>query len=248
MIQQRIEQSLPAPIRPWGFWATIGLSLAIFILLVIAQGLVLATWLIASHSKTSATQASSNGFVLALITCATTPVVLVFAWLFSWIRAGSRALQYLGFRIVPAKVFLRWSAGMLVLVILSDGLTKLMGRPIVPDTMVEAYQTAGFLPLFWLALTLAAPLAEETLFRGFLFEGILHSRLGATGAMIISAGWWASIHFQYDWYGIATIFVSGLFLGYVRLKTGSILVTMCLHSLMNLIATLEIFVLLKLKS
>ena len=57
--------------------------------------------------------------------------------------------------------------------------------------------------------------------------------------LIISAAWWASIHIQYDWYGRATIFVFGLVLGYVRLKTGSIVATMCLHSLMNLIATLE---------
>jgi membrane protease YdiL (CAAX protease family) len=91
-------------------------------------------------------------------------------------------------------------------------------------------------------------MAEETLFRGFFFEGILHSKSGARGALIITAGTWASIHVQYDWYGRATIFVFGLFLGYVRLKTGSILVTMCLHSLMNLIATLELIVLLKLKS
>jgi len=136
---------------------------------------------------------------------------------------------------------------MVVLLILSDGLTKLMGRPIVPDTMVEAYQTAGFVPLFWFTLLVVAPLTEETLFRGFLFEGILHSKLQIRGALIITAAWWASIHVQYDWYGRATVFVFGLFLAYIRLKTNSILMTMCLHSLMNLIATLEI-VLLKLKS
>jgi HAD superfamily hydrolase (TIGR01509 family) len=245
--QQEPTESLVAPIRPWGFWATIGLTFAIFVLLVIAQGLVFATWLLISHTRISATEASSNGFVLALTACATTPLVLVLTWLFSWIRVGSRALQYLGLRMVPVREFIRWGVAMVVLVILSDGLTRLMGRPIVPDTMVEAYRTAGFLPLFWFTLLVVAPLTEETLFRGFLFEGILHSKLQIRGALIITAGCWASTHVQYDWYGRATIFVFGLFLGYVRLKTGSILVTMCLHSLMNLIATLEI-VLLKLKS
>jgi membrane protease YdiL (CAAX protease family) len=236
-------QSAPAPIRPWGCWATIGLTLGIFVLFVIAQGLILATYLIATHSKISATEANSNGMILALTTCATMPLVLVLTWLFSWIRAGSHALQYLGLRIVPAKEFIRWGAAIVGLVILSDGLTKLMGRPIVPDTMVEAYKTAGFPPLFWLALIVAAPLTEETLFRGFLFEGILHSKSGARGALLISACTWAGIHFQYDWYGRATIFVFGLFLGYIRLRTGSILLTMCLHGLMNLIATLEIVML-----
>jgi beta-phosphoglucomutase len=240
------QEIQPASIRPWGFWATTGLAFAIFVIWVVAQGLVAATWLILSHTRISVVEAESNGFIVALTTCATTPAVLVLAWLFSWIRVGSYALQYLGLRMIPGKEFLGWATGMLALVVFSDALTKLMGRPLVPDSMVEAYQTAGFVPLFWLALMVAAPLAEETLFRGFLFEGILHSKSGARGALIITAGWWASIHVQYDWYGKATIFVIGLFLGYARLKTGSILVTMGLHSLMNLIATLEI-ALLKLK-
>jgi beta-phosphoglucomutase len=245
--QEKQSHCETTPIRPWGFWATAGLGFAIFVIWVIAQGLVIGTWLIISHKRMSATEAASNGFIVALTACATTPPVLVLSWLFSWIRAGSRALQYLGLRILPAREFIRWGVGMVGLVILSDAVTKLAGLPLVPDSMVEAYRTAGYLPLFWLAVLVAAPLAEETLFRGFLFEGILHSKSGARGALIITAAWWASIHVQYDLYGRATVFVIGLFLGYVRLKTGSILVTMFLHSLMNLIATLEI-VLLKLKT
>ena len=240
------QDSPPAPIRPWGFWATIGLTFGIFILWVIAQGFVFATWLLISHTRMSSTEANSNGFVIALTACATAPLVLLFAWLFSWTRAGSRALEYLAVRRAPAREFFRWGIVMVLLVILSDGLTKLMGRPVVPDNMVEAYQTARFLPLFWFTLLVVAPLTEETLFRGFLFEGILHSKSGVRGAFIITAGCWASIHLQYDWYGKATIFVFGLILAYVRLRTGSILVTMCLHGLMNLVATLEI-VLFKLK-
>jgi len=134
---------------------------------------------------------------------------------------------------------------LLLLVVLSDALTVSLGRPIVPPFMVNAYQTAGFVPLFWFALIVAAPLAEESLFRGFLFEGIFHSRLGAAGAVILSALAWASIHLQYDLYGVATIFVSGLLLGYARLKTGSLYPTLFLHGLMNLIATVEVVVFLK---
>jgi haloacid dehalogenase superfamily, subfamily IA, variant 3 with third motif having DD or ED/haloacid dehalogenase superfamily, subfamily IA, variant 1 with third motif having Dx(3-4)D or Dx(3-4)E len=242
------KDSPPAPIRPWGFWATAGLTFAIFVLWVIAQALVLATWLFISHTRMSASEANTNGFVIALTACATAPLVLVLTWLFSWIRAGSRALEYLAVRMAPAREFIRWGIPMVGLVILSDGITKLAGRPIVPDNMVEAYQTARFLPLFWFTVLVVAPLTEETLFRGFLFEGILHSKSGVRGAFIITAAFWASIHVQYDWYGKATIFVFGLFLAYVRLKTGSILVTMCLHSLMNLFATVETAILLRLKT
>jgi HAD superfamily hydrolase (TIGR01509 family) len=240
--------SAPAPIRPWGFWATMGLTLATFMAWVFAQGIVLAAWLLLSHAKISGPVAASNGFVLAMATNVSMPVVLALAWFFSKARAGSNAAQYLGLRMVPARELIRWGIGMAALAIVSDGLTMLTGRPIVPESMVEAYQTAVFVSLFWFALMVAAPVAEETLFRGFLFEGILRSKSGATGALIITAVWWASIHVQYDWYGKATIFVAGLYLGYVRLKTGSIILTMCLHSLMNLIATIELLVLLKFKS
>jgi len=242
-----IAEMQAAPFRPWGFWATIGFAFLIFFIFVMGQGVVFAIWVVVSHKKISSADAASNGLMLAVMTCVTTPLVFGFAWLFSWIRAGSRTAQYLGLRLAPRKEFIRWSIGMVMLVLLSDAITKLMGRPLVPDSMVEAYQTAGFVPLFWFILIVAAPLAEETLFRGFLFEGLIHSKLGARGAIIVSAGWWASIHLQYDWYGIATIFASGLYLGYVRLRTGSILVTMCLHGLMNFIATAETAVLLQLK-
>jgi len=64
----------------------------------------------------------------------------------------------------------------------------------------------------------------------------------------LSALAWALIHFQYDLYGVATIFVSGLLLGCARLQTGSIYATMFMHGLMNLIATIEVVVFLKVQS
>ena len=189
--------------------------------------------------------AASNGLLLAVAAFACVPVVLGLSYLFARIRTGPHAALYLGFRPFQGKTLFRWSIAVLLLVALSDAVTVWLGRPVVPPFMVEAYQTAGFLPLFCLALIVAAPLAEESLFRGFLFEGILHSKLGPTGAVIFSALSWAVIHLQYDLYGIITIFVSGLLLGYVRLKTGSLYATMFLHGLMNLIATVEVAVFLK---
>jgi membrane protease YdiL (CAAX protease family) len=74
---------------------------------------------------------------------------------------------------------------------------------------------------------------------------VLQSRLGAVGAVGLTSLVWALIHVQYDAYGIATIFVTGLLLGYVRLKTGSLYATIFLHGLMNLVATLEVVVVLR---
>jgi len=50
---------------------------------------------------------------------------------------------------------------------------------------------------------------------------------------------WAALHIQYDWAGMLQIFVVGLFLGWIRWRSGSTLLTFLLHVLFNLEATAE---------
>ena len=50
---------------------------------------------------------------------------------------------------------------------------------------------------------------------------------------------WAMLHIQYDWTGVLQIFVIGLFLGWMRWRSGSLVVTFLLHALFNLEGTLE---------
>ena len=94
--------------------------------------------------------------------------------------------------------------------------------------------------MFILAIVVAAPVIEEILFRGFMFRGIASSPLGVTGAILMTAALWALLHVQYDWFGIGTIFLAGLFLGIVRARTRSTLLTTLLHALANLVATAEV--------
>ena len=47
------------------------------------------------------------------------------------------------------------------------------------------------------------------------------------------------LHLQYDWTGILLIFVVGLFLGWMRWRSGSTLLTFLLHALFNVESTLE---------
>jgi HAD superfamily hydrolase (TIGR01509 family) len=232
----------PPPSGPWGFWATLGFGALVGIAWAAVQFVVVLAWALISMARGSGSMPKdlgSNGLLLALASCASAPVAFGLTWLFARLRQGMSPREYLGFCPVPGKTLVRWTMALLLFAGLSDFLTDRLGRPIVPDFMQQAYQTAGFTPLLWLTLLVAAPLMEETLFRGFLFRGILQSRLGATGAITITALLWSLIHVQYDAYGIATIFALGLLLGYARLKTGSLHVTMFLHSISNLIATAE---------
>jgi membrane protease YdiL (CAAX protease family) len=130
----------------------------------------------------------------------------------------------------------------LVFAIAWDGLTYLLDRPIIPEFMLRAYETAYFVPLLWLAIVIAAPLAEELFFRGFLFESVRYTRLGVTGAVVITSLLWAVIHLQYGPYEITTVFILGLILGVARLITGSIYTPIVMHGLVNLVATVEVAV------
>jgi membrane protease YdiL (CAAX protease family) len=106
--------------------------------------------------------------------------------------------------------------------------------------MLEIYASASVPILLWSTLIVAAPLFEELLFRGLLFQALLETRLKVVGAAVVTSLLWSALHVQYDLYGIASIFVGGLLLSAARYVTGSVLLCMAMHATMNLVATLEV--------
>lgn len=238
---------LSTPAEPrWGFWATVGFSLVVGAAFVsvqtaVAIGFVVAQIAVSGHALNEAEAASlgASGLLLALATLVSMPIGLALVVLFAKIKRGATVRGYLGLRKVPLRVALLWLSMTLVYAAAVDGLTYALGRSIVPEFMARAYRSAGFLPLLWIALVVAAPLFEEAFFRGFMLEGFRHSRLGAIGAVLLTSLAWAAIHIQYDAYEIGTIFVGGLLLGTAKIRTGSVLLTMAMHSLLNIVATIE---------
>ncbi len=230
---------------PWDFWATVGFTVAIGAAGIGAQAIILVVALAAGaifHFKVSLDGLESNGLLLGLATCASAPLVMGLAWFFATLRKTMSARDYLALRMVPARTVVRWAVVMLVFLAVSDGFTYLLGKPIVPEFMERAYATAGFVPLLWLTVLVAAPVSEETVFRGFFFAGVSRSRLGAVGAIVLGSLIWSGLHLQYDAYGMMSIFLGGLLLGWARWKTNSTLLAIILHALMNLLATLEVVV------
>jgi membrane protease YdiL (CAAX protease family) len=134
---------------------------------------------------------------------------------------------------------------LVVFAALADGLTIALGRPVIPKFMIDAYSTAGFVPLLWTAVVLMAPLFEEVFFRGFIFQGIRHSRLGVCGAIVLTSLAWAGTHVQYDWYQMTIIFAGGILLGVARWRSKSVYPPLAMHAAMNLMATVEVAVYLR---
>jgi len=151
--------------------------------------------------------------------------------------AGYLALVWPRMRSVTVGI-----VGIVVIIALTDALLFVSGRAIVSPFQVVSYSTAaaeGWLPPMLIATVLVAPAGEEIMFRGFLFRGFVRSERSAWPAIVVVSLLWAGPHLQYDWTGMAEIFVAGLFLGWVRWRSGSTLLTFLLHALFNLEGTME---------
>jgi membrane protease YdiL (CAAX protease family) len=88
-------------------------------------------------------------------------------------------------------------------------------------------------------VVIVAPISEEVAFRGFLFRGLSASWLGVSGTLIATSAAWTAMHVQYDAFTLAQIFLIGLLLGWIRWASGSTLLTIGLHMLANLAATVQ---------
>ena len=238
----------------WGLFLTLVFSLLVVIVYGIAQG-VGATLIIISRAAGKVDIQSPQfqkllkggdplavGSVLAFF-LGTGAILLLIKW-----RKGLTTPEYLGWSFQFQAGYLFWFLGALLLIALSDFTSYSLGYPLIHDFAIKAFTTTTgplYHVLLVLAIVLIAPLFEEMMFRGFMFEGLRRSAPGAAGAIFITAGIWAVIHLQYEFYYLVHIFVLGLYLGYIRHKTGSLILTWILHALMNLISTVKLYIFLE---
>ena len=82
------------------------------------------------------------------------------------------------------------------------------------------------------------PIAEETFFRGFAFQG-LRGRMGVVGAAVVSAALFAGAHGQVGL--LIPAFLSGLVLTWVFVRTRCLGPAILAHSLQNFLAFIAVF-------
>jgi membrane protease YdiL (CAAX protease family) len=128
-----------------------------------------------------------------------------------------------------------------VLIVVIEAMESLLGidgGSKYVEATYRAARLAGMLPMLWLATVVVAPIAEELLFSGFLHRGWAPSWLGVSGTIVLTSALWAALHQQYHWFGILCIFLMGLIFGWARQRSGSTTLTIMLHALNNLFATI----------
>ncbi len=226
-------------LRRWGRWSTLGLGL---IALFGGQGVALTT-LIWRYglSLTHWSDLMVDGVLVTLSVYIATVVQVALLALMTR-RTGAGTAIYLGL-ILPHKRDLLLGLGIVAIVgVAADGVSRILGFNLVTQFQLDIYRTAsaaGWLPWLWLALVVVGPIGEETLFRGFLFRGWHRSPSDARVAIIITALLWALSHAQYNPYFMGQVFVFGLLLGWFRFKSGSTILTILLHGLVNFQGMLE---------
>ena len=151
------------------------------------------------------------------------------------------AVDYLALTLPRRGEIIAALIGVIALGLAFNVLLVLTGRDIVTPFQIEAYRTAkdaGWLAWLLLAIVVFAPVGEEIAFRGFLFRGWARPgrELLAIGAIALI---WAGLHVQYDWLGMAQIFVIGFVLGWFRWASGSTTLAILMHALINLQAMIE---------
>ena len=130
------------------------------------------------------------------------------------------------------------------MIAIGNTISWLAGRNIVDRFQIDIYQAAKSvdqLPLLFFAIVVLTPIAEETLFRGFVMRGWLRSPKSTWPAILVTAALFAIIHVQYDWFLILQVFAFGVLFGWARWATGSTLLTVLLHAVVNLEGLLETF-------
>ncbi len=109
----------------------------------------------------------------------------------------------------------------------------------IPEDFVNLTKAAPPI-LIAIVFIIGAPIVEELLFRGFLFSNLKHSALGINGSIILTTILWTSIHLQYDFSLLISLFFLGLLLGYIRYKYNSVYLAIVIHAIHNLLATINI--------
>jgi CAAX protease family protein len=178
--------------------------------------------------------------------------VLVIAMVVVAVRqTGCRVSEYLG--LVRPRVgdvlrgigwgIVGWIAIALVAGIFMAVMMLLGKAPAAPASLPSVAALLGgvdkwaFLLSIWILMVIVAPVAEELLFRGFLYRGLVDTRLGSFGAILLTSVVFGLIHkYGFGWERVVATAFLGLLLGWLRHRTGATNVPIVAHATANVIA------------
>jgi membrane protease YdiL (CAAX protease family) len=210
------------PRTNWGPWLGILATLAVAGIAVLAAGLF------------ATLRPAEPGLEMAIMAVWQALVVL-FTLVLAALSGGPRNVLALGRPRGSPGVYL---AAVILLMLLNAAVSVVQYFTFPQHMYTDLRPFVGFMtgPNWLLALLVigvGAPLSEELLFRGFLQSALAGSRLGFLGASVISTALWTALHASYTVFGIAQVFLIGLFFCWLLWRTGSLWVAIFCHALYN---------------
>jgi len=228
------------PLPPWDWrqcLAGVGAVIAAFLLLGLALAIIV--------SGTGTATDSVNGLVLSLLLTLLFEAALFGVALSFSVGRFPGGLGLLGYRWRPPGRWAGWTFAAWVLAYVAlfgyIGLTQIPGLHwLYPQDNVPQgiFEHAATIPLATLLTVIAAPIVEETFFRGFIFNG-LRRRLGFSGAASLSGLLFALAHQQGTL--IIPFTVIGVILAWTYYRAGTLWANIGAHCLFNLVSVVIAF-------
>ena len=164
-----------------------------------------------------------------------------------WIRCVKRApLSLLGFPTRPLGDVVTGLAGGVILYIAALAIsvavvavvTVVIGHQPTAPEQVESCVSGPWFVLTGLSASLLAPLGEETLFRGFIFQG-LRTRFALWSAVVLDGILFGLIHIPF-WLIVPSLAAVGCGLAIIYNRRHSLLASMTAHCVFNVIGIVAI--------
>lgn len=219
---EKQEVELPKKPRKFPTWMDLFATTGVFLFSVLLGSLLSAVLMRLRGVETLTPDITFIYYLVQMM-----PPIAFVMWLRH--RAGRDVAIHLGFRHLNLPMIL-WG----VVLILAAGVVI---EPLLMLFPAEAYegvqQTIGLGGWAIMSTIVAAPILEEILFRGLIFESCAE-RFGKGVGLFVSALLFGLVHIVPV--QIINAFVVGLILGYVYLKTRSLVSVMVIHAINNGIA------------
>jgi membrane protease YdiL (CAAX protease family) len=226
----------------WGPWSSLILSIIVYF---VSQFVVIIPMIIisvANNGQDIATILDNSSWAeLALAGVSSLSIIGI---LYILLKIRGNSFKDLGFR-KPKWSDITWLLlGLLIYIVLLA--ISLIAASFIPGFDAEQTQDIGYksaqgwqLLLAFTGLVILPPLAEEMMFRGFMYRGMAN-RWPKIISALLSSGLFALVHFQ--WNVGVDVFILSLVMIFLLEKTKNLWVCVALHAVKNCIAFLSLFV------
>ena len=225
-------------------WTPASASMAVFIILsasLIAPPLVFAWFTGIRQSTWESSLLALGENTSPILAAAQASLAIALVWLVSGARGGERkSVLLLNWPKTSISTTINLIGIAYILVNVVGFITKvLFPHGHHEQLLVVRAGTTQSYRFLWsvlgsITLLLLSPISEDFLFRGFLLGALSKSKLNFWPSAAMVSLIWAAVHFRYPLSALPTLFLFGLALSYILVRTGSIWACVFAHGLFNL--------------